>query len=82
MPRSAAPAAAGDGKAVTAPLPGTVTKILVAEGDTVSAGDTLLILEAVKMENEIKADCDGVVKSINVSGGATVQAGDALVTIG
>ena len=79
---SAAPAASGDGKAVTAPLPGTVTKILVAEGDSVSAGDTLLILEAVKMENEIKADCDGVVKSINVTGGATVQAGDALVTIG
>ena len=55
---------------------------MVAEGDSVSAGDTLLILEAVKMENEIKADCDGVVKSINVSSGATVQAGDALVTIG
>ena len=80
---AAAPAAAaGEGKAVTAPLPGTVTKIMVAEGDSVSAGDTLLILEAVKMENEIKADCDGVVKSINVSSGATVQAGDALVTIG
>ena len=79
---AAAPAAAGEGKAVVAPLPGTVTKILVAEGDSVSAGDTLLILEAVKMENEIKADCDGVVKSINVSSGATVQAGDALVNIG
>jgi pyruvate carboxylase subunit B len=79
---AAAPAAAGEGKAVVAPLPGTVTKVLVAEGDSVAAGDVLLILEAVKMENEIKADCDGVVKSINVSTGATVQAGDALVTIG
>ena len=57
-------------------------KINVAVGAQVGADDTLLILEAVKMENEIKADCDGVVKSINVSSGATVQAGDALVTIG
>ena len=80
---SSAPAASGkaDGTVVSAPLPGTVTKVLVSSGDTVSAGDVLLTLEAVKMENEIKAPCDGTVGDIKAAKGATVQAGDTLVVI-
>ncbi|MCQ2378772.1 MAG: biotin/lipoyl-binding protein [Victivallaceae bacterium] len=78
---SAAPAASGAGSTICAPLPGTVLKVLVGKGDKVSAGDTLLILEAVKMENEIKADKDGTVDEIAVSNGAVVSAGDTLVTL-
>ncbi len=79
---AAAPAAGnGEGAAVTAPLPGNVLKVLVNAGDQVSKGDTVLILEAVKMENEIKADCDGTVGEIKVSAGSVVSAGDVLMTI-
>ena len=79
---AAAPAAgSGEGAAVTAPLPGNVLKVLVNAGDQVSKGDTVLILEAVKMENEIKADCDGTVGEIKVSAGSVVSAGDVLMTI-
>jgi len=80
--KAAAPAAgSGDAKAVPAPLPGTVMKLLVQPGDEVAADDTLLILEAVKMENEIKAGFAGVVKEVCVSQGGVVSAGDALVMI-
>ena len=81
---AAAPAAAagsGDATVVAAPMPGTVNKILVAAGDTVSADDTVVILEAMKMETEIKAGKDGVVASISATQGAVVAAGDALVSI-
>ena len=78
----AAPAAgSGDAKAVPAPLPGTVMKLLVQVGDEVAADDTLLVLEAVKMENEIKAGFAGVVKEVCVAQGGVVSAGDALVMI-
>ena len=56
-------------------------KVLVNANDKVSAGDTILILEAVKMENEIKAEVDGIVKEIKVSQGDTVQADDVLAVI-
>ncbi|MBQ7209267.1 MAG: biotin attachment protein [Lentisphaeria bacterium] len=80
--KAAAPAAgSGDAKAVPAPLPGTVMKLLVQPGDEVAADDTLLILEAVKMENEIKAGFAGVVKEVCVSQGGVVSAGDAVVMI-
>ena len=85
---AAAPAAAaqtagnGEGKPVAAPLPGTVMKINVAVGDQVEADTTLLILEAVKMENEIKAGFAGTVKEISVAQGGVVAAGDTLVVIG
>ena len=59
----------------------TVTTINVMEGDTVSAGQTLLVLEAMKMENNIDAERGGVVKQILVSGGATVMEGDVLMVI-
>ena len=78
---ASAGAASGDAKTVNAPLPGTVMKINVAVGDQVSADDTLLILEAVKMENEIKAGFAGTVKEICVAQGGVVSAGDVLVKI-
>ncbi len=77
---AAAPVAAG-GYKVACPLPGTVTAINVKEGDTVSAGQTLLVLEAMKMENNIDAEKGGVVKQILVSSGATVMEGDVLMVI-
>ena len=81
-PAAAAPAGNGEGKPVAAPLPGTVMKINVAVGDQVEADTTLLILEAVKMENEIKAGFAGTVKEISVAQGGVVAAGDTLVVIG
>ncbi len=62
-------------------LPGTVTKILVSEREEVNAGDTLLILEAMKMENEIVAPASGKVKEIRVSEGQRVETGDVLVVL-
>ena len=75
-------AATGAGTAVTAPLPGTITSINVKEGDQVKVGDTVLVMEAMKMANNITAECDGTVKAILVQQGAQVQSGDALVEIG
>lgn len=66
---------------VEAPMPGNIWKIVAKEGDKVKAGDVLLILEAMKMENEIVAPRDGVVASINTTQGATVNTGDKLVVI-
>ena len=76
---AAAPAATG--AKVTCPLPGTVIAINVKEGDTVAAGQTLLVLEAMKMENNIDAERGGVVKQILVAAGATVMEGDVLIVI-
>jgi len=79
----AAPKATGTAGSVKveAPMPGTVLKVNVKVGDSVNQGDTVLMLEAMKMENEIAAPADGVVDSINVSQGATVETGDVLVTL-
>ncbi len=76
----AAPAAAGAYK-LACPLPGTVLSIKVKEGDTVSAGQTLVVLEAMKMENNIDAERGGVVKQVLVQQGATVMEGDILLVI-
>ncbi len=70
-----------DGEVVRAPIPGKVWKIVAQVGEPVNAGDVLLILEAMKMENEIIAPCDGELKEILVSEGKTVNTGDALVVI-
>ena len=79
-PRIAA-AAPTSGYAVKCPLPGTVLGVKVAVGDTVTAGQTLLVLEAMKMENDLEADRGGVVKEILVQQGATVMEGDNLLVI-
>ena len=77
---AAAPAVAG-GLKVACPLPGTVLSINVKEGDTVTAGQTVAVLEAMKMENNIDAERGGVVKQVLVSAGATVMEGDVLLVI-
>ena len=69
-------ATAGD---VMAPMPGLILDIMVGAGDTVSAGDSLLILEAMKMENVIKAEADGVVKSIALNKGDTVEKNQLII---
>ena len=74
-------ASAAGKKAVKAPLPGTVLSIPVKVGDAVSAGDTVIVLEAMKMENTIKAGTDGTVKEILVSAGDAVADGAPLVVI-
>ena len=68
--------------AVRAPLPGTINDILVTVGQTVKAGDTLVVLEAMKMENNIDAERGGKILEIKVNKGSTVMEGSILVTIG
>ena len=79
----AAPAAAGlaAGEVVKAPMPGNVLKINVAQGQTVKEGDVLLVLEAMKMENDITATKSGTVAQIVVAKGAVVETGSPLVVI-
>lgn len=77
----AAPATAAGGTAVKAPLPGTVLDINVTVGQEVKAADTVVTLEAMKMENAIKAGVDGKVASISVAKGDAVLEGAVLVTI-
>ena len=71
---------AGAGALVT-DMPGKVVKVLTAEGAVVNQGDTLLILEAMKMENEIKAGVDGVVKLVNVTEGQNLESGHLMIEI-
>lgn len=82
-PPAAEPAAplTGGGLEVTAPMPGSILSINVEVGAQVNAGDTLLILEAMKMENEIAAPESGTVKSINVNVGSSVNTGDLMLVI-
>lgn len=77
----AAPKAAGAGEKVTSPMPGNILSIAVKEGDSVKEGQQLMILEAMKMENEILAPCAGKVTSIAVAKGSTVESGSLLCTI-
>ncbi|MCL2617165.1 MAG: biotin/lipoyl-binding protein [Defluviitaleaceae bacterium] len=66
---------------LTSPLPGTVLKILASRGQAVKKGDPVMVIEAMKMENEVAAPIDGTVASINVSVGSAVNSGDVLLTI-
>ena len=79
---AAAPVAAGTGSPIKAPLPGTITELKVNVGDTVKKGDILLVLEAMKMQNNIESEYDGTVTAITVNQGETVMEGAVLLTIG
>ena len=78
---SAAPVNLEAGEAVNAPMPGNILRIDVAKGDTVKAGQVLVILEAMKMENEIVAPKDGTVAQVVTSKGAVVDTGSPLIVI-
>ena len=78
---AAAPAAAGSGSKIAAPLPGTITEVKCSVGQKVKAGDTVIILEAMKMQNNIEADCDGVIQQVLVSKGDSVLEGAPMVVI-
>ncbi len=79
---AAARGAASSGGTLTAPMPGKVVKLLVQEGDPVSEGQPLLIMEAMKMQNELRAVSEGVITKVTTSEGATVETGSALITVG
>lgn len=79
---AAAPAQAGEGtEAISAPMPGTIVDILVQTGTQVKSGQTLLILEAMKMQNEILATHDCTVAEVHVAKGASVDTGDLLIVL-
>ena len=79
-PKAAAPVAAG-ATTVSAPMPGKVLSINVKAGDAVKSGDVLLILEAMKMQNEIMAPADGTVSDVRVSAGQTVATGEVMIVL-
>ena len=80
-PQAAAPQAAGKSVVVKSPLPGSIVNVLVSVGQSVKRGDTLLTMESMKMENQIKADQDGVVKAVFVEKGANVMQDDKLLEL-
>ena len=78
-----APAVVAEGDTpVNAPMPGKIVKIVAEAGKTVKKGDVVLILEAMKMQNEITAPADGKLKSVNVAAGQSVKPGEVLAVIG
>lgn len=79
-PKSAVAAGAGE-TAINAPMPGKIVKLIAAEGKAVKAGDVVLILEAMKMQNEITAPVDGTLKAFNVAAGQSVKPGETLAVI-
>ena len=78
---AAAPAVAGDGTKVPSPMPGTILSVSVSVGQAVKTGDVLMVLEAMKMENDIVAPCDGTIKQLLVSKGSTVNTDDVLAVL-
>ena len=80
-PAAAAPVAVGAGEQVTAPMPGNILKVNVNVGDKVKEGQVLVVLEAMKMENEIMAPHDATVAQVVVSKGSTVDTGAPLVVL-
>ena len=80
-PRPASVGGSGGAGTISAPMQGTIVKVLVAEGDDVEVGQALLVLEAMKMENHINAETGGTVQEIRVKAGDTVGTGDVLLVI-
>lgn len=80
--RTASPSGAKGTGTIKAPLPGTILSILIKEGDKVSVGQKLMVLEAMKMENNVNSDKEGVIKSIKVKVGDAVLEGDLLIQVG
>ena len=80
-PAAPAAAAPAGGEKVNAPMPGTILSVNVKVGDAVKKGDVLVVLEAMKMENEIMAPVDGTVTFVGVNQGATVESGSAICVI-
>ncbi len=80
-PKQTTPDAGHSGGTIPAPMPGTVISIAVAPGDSVTKGQTLMVLEAMKMENQILAPSDGTVKELGTSTGESVNAGDTLIVL-
>ncbi len=76
-----APVSNANGETVNSPMPGTILSINVQNGAAVKKGDVLMILEAMKMENEIIAPCDGTIASVNVQSGSSVETGSTLCVI-
>ena len=81
VPTPAPAAAPAGGEQVTSPMPGTILAINVAAGDTVKRGQVLMVLEAMKMENEIMCPCNGKIASVNTSKGVSVESGTLLCVI-
>ena len=79
-PAAAAPVAAG-ATAINAPMPGKVLSVAVKVGDAVKSGDVLMILEAMKMQNEIMAPTDGTISEVRVSAGQNVNTGDPMIVM-
>ncbi|MBQ3888951.1 MAG: acetyl-CoA carboxylase biotin carboxyl carrier protein subunit [Clostridia bacterium] len=77
----AAPVVSADGVKIQAPMPGSVVAVKKSVGESVTAGETVIVLEAMKMENEIVAPCDGTVKAVVAPKGATVNTDDVLMII-
>lgn len=77
-----APKTNASGETVTSPMPGNILSVNVQNGASVKKGDVLMVLEAMKMENEIMSPCDGTVVSVNVQSGASVETGAVLCVIG
>ena len=80
-PKAEAPAGKSGSVAVTAPMPGTILAVKVSVGQSVKKGETVCVLEAMKMENDIPAPQDGVVASINLQKGASCAANDVILTL-
>ena len=80
-PKAAAPAGAQGSVAVNAPMPGKILSVKASAGQAVKKGDVIMILEAMKMENEVVAPQDGTIASINVAAGDSVEAGAVLASL-